>query len=443
MLLIVSGGGKYKWSTGQTKDSIWVNPDSTKTYGVIASNGYCSDSAKISVFVKAAGKTTLTHTTDTLCPNASVTLTASGGTSYLWSNGATTSSITVNPDSTTTYIVYSNVTCALDSLKQKVVIIPLDKPLVTGTGLKCFGVKDTLTVSGGASYLWQNGTTSTKYYTGNIDADSTIEVYAFNSLGCKDSSYFTIKVNPTPTVTINPPVQTCANTPVVLTANVTSPLPVTYIWSPGGETSSSITVTDSIATTYTVIVSNGCSKAAVTTVTPVNPDITACCDKVILAGDDTIIGSYGKSLVSYTWSPSVTCINPPLCDTVKVEPTVTTTYTVTGTDTVGCQVERVVTIVVETPCFNFIVPNVFTPNSKGALGLDNVFYIKTTNMNSWSLVIYDRWGKEMYKSTDPNNSWTGITEGGSNAPDGVYYYIINATCQGNNYKKEGFLQLIR
>jgi gliding motility-associated-like protein len=443
VLLIVSGGGKYKWSTGQTKDSIWVNPDSTKTYGVIASNGYCSDSANISVFVKTAGKTTLTHTTDTLCPNASVTLTATGGTSYLWSNGATTSSITVNPDSTTTYIVYSNVTCALDSLKQKVVIIPLDKPIISGTGVKCFGVKDTLTVSGGATYLWENGTTSTKYYTGNINADSTIKVYAFNSLGCKDSSYFTIKINPTPTVTINPPVQTCANNPVVLTANVTSPLPVTYVWSPGGETSSSITVSDSVATTYTVVVSNGCSKAAITTVTPVSPNITACCDKVILAGDDTIIGSYGKSLITYTWSPSVTCINPPLCDTVKVNPTVTTTYTVTGTDTAGCQVERVITIVVETPCFNFIVPNVFTPDSKGALGLDNVFYIKTTNMSAWSLIIYDRWGKEMYKSTDPNNYWTGVTEGGSNAPDGVYYYIINATCQGNNYKKDGFLQLIR
>jgi hypothetical protein len=43
--------------------------------------------------------------TSSICPSTSTTLTASGGTTYLWSSGATTASITVSPTITTTYSV--------------------------------------------------------------------------------------------------------------------------------------------------------------------------------------------------------------------------------------------------------------------------------------------------------------------------------------------------
>ena len=175
------------------------------------------------------------------------------------------------------------------------------------------------------------------------------------------------------------------------------------------------------------------------------PVIAACCDKLILLGDDTIIMASGA--ISYQWSPAVKCLNPPLCDSVQVSPTVTTTYTVTGTDSLGCQSERLVTISVEIPCFNFIVPNVFTPDFPGTGGANggynNVFYMQTANVDGWSITIYDRWGKEMFKSTNPTDYWNGNTESGGKAPDGVYYYIITAICQNTTYKKDGFLQLIR
>jgi gliding motility-associated-like protein len=445
VLLTANGGGYYKWSSGQTKDSIWVNPDSTKTYKLYASNGYCSDSTQISVFVRTKGSTTLTHSTDTLCPLASFTVTASGGISYLWSNGATTNQIIVNPDSTTTYTVHDSVTCAVDSLKQKVVIIPLPKPLITGTNWKCKGVKDTLSVSGGTKYIWDNGTTKTSYYTGDINSDSTIKVYAFNSLGCEDSTDFTIVVRTQPTVTVSASTISCSGYPVLLTATATGTnSPFAYKWSTG-QTTDTMTVWPDSSTVYTITASNGClSTPARTTVTPDMPLLSACCDKVILSGDDTTIVAGGDSIKSYSWSPTVICLNPPLCDSVKVTPTVTTTYTVLGTDAVGCQTERVVTITVETPCFSFTVPNVFTPNHAGPPPyVDNVFYIKTQNISDWSIQIFDRWGKEVYKSTNPNQFWLGTTESGGEAPDGVYYYIISGSCQNNTYKKDGFVQLIR
>jgi gliding motility-associated-like protein len=105
--------------------------------------------------------------------------------------------------------------------------------------------------------------------------------------------------------------------------------------------------------------------------------------------------------------------------------------------------ERIVTIVVETRCFDFIVPNVFTPANAGILGVNNVFYIKMEHMDAWSLIIFDRWGKEMFNTTNPDAYWTGNTEGGGQVPAGVYYYIISAACQNTTYKKDGFVQLIR
>ncbi len=443
VLLIASGGGTYRWSTGKTTTSIWVNPIITQTYTLYASNGICGDSTVKSVYVRSVGSTTLTHTTDTLCPNSPITITASGGSSYIWSNGATTSSITVSPDSTTIYTVHSTVTCAVDSLSQKVFIIPLPKPIITGTNWKCKGGKDTLKVSGGTTYVWQNGSTKTSYYTGDINADSTIKVYAFNSLGCEDSITYTVVVRPPPTVSNIIPPFTCANTAAVITVDASSSFPMTYNWSPGGATTSSITVMDSVPTTYTVIVSDGCTTAKTVKVTPDFPAISACCNTTIFEGNDTIMtASGGKNIVSYLWEP-LTGLNCDTCATVIATPTVTTTYTVIGTDSLGCQSERLVTITVEIPCFNFNVPNVFTPNYEGVSGVNNVFYIKTINMNSWSILVFDRWGKEMFKSSNPYEYWAGTTEGGGQAPDGVYYYIITGTCQGNTYKRDGFVQLIR
>ena len=170
------------------------------------------------------------------------------------------------------------------------------------------------------------------------------------------------------------------------------------------------------------------------------PSLFACCDTTIINGESAMLTA--NSSTTYTWLPS-SGLNCDTCAKVIATPTATTSYTVTGTDSHGCTDSRVITVVVDIPCFNFTIPNVFTPNNAGHLGVDNVFYINAANLDAWSITIYDRWGKEMYKSSNPNDYWTGTTEGGGNAPDGVYYYIINATCQGNSYKKDGFVQLIR
>lgn len=444
VLLTGSGGVTYRWSTGSTNASIWVNPFTTKTYTLYADASTCSDSATKKITILLPVTATVSASKDTICPNEITMLTARGSetpTSYKWNNGATTSSINVSPSLTSRYIVTVYGPCDSINDTMTVTVIPPVKPIISGSLSKCKGQEDTLTVSGGINYLWSDGLTTDKYYTGNINADSTITVISYNSLGCSDTASFTITISPSPGILLTD-TNNCLNGPAVIHATASGTGHFTYLWSPGGETNNSITVPDT-GQQYTVTVSNGCSAQQSIRLTPVIPSLNACCDKIIFQGDDTTLIAYGDSIVSYQWLPEGVCLNPPLCDSIEVTPTVTTTYTVTGKNNLGCETQRVITLVVEIPCFEFTVPNVFTPGNAGTLGLDDKFYINTGNISDWSETIYDRWGKVMYQNSNPNEYWDGKTESGEQAPAGVYYYIISGTCRNNAYKKQGFVQLIR
>jgi len=447
--LMASGGTKYRWNTGNTSNFIWVKSPSTKTYTLYASVGTCNDSTTITIKPIAPITASISITKDTICPNENTTITAigqGGSATYKWSNGATTSSITVADTVTTTYTAMVYGLC--DSIKKvmTVTVIPLPKPVISGNTSKCQGTIDTLTVSSSVNpttYQWNNGATTTSVITGILQNDTTIYVTAFNKLGCPVKEGFLINVKTLPDVTINPSTVACSGNPVTLKAVAKGTGPFSYSWSPGGATTDNISVNPDTITSYSVKVSNGCITTKTTLVIPDNPVLSACCDNTILLGDDTVLVAHGSTTLPYDWSPSVNCLNPPSCDSVKVNPTVTTTYTVTLTDSFGCQIERVITIIVEQRCFNFIVPNVFTPTNAGILGLNSIFYINAQHMDGWSLTVYDRWGMEMYNSTDPDKYWDGNTKNGGKAPAGVYYYIISGTCQGSTYKKDGFVQLIR
>lgn len=445
-----TGANNYLWSTGGTTSSITVliPVGDTAYYGVKGMVGGCSDSIPVKIKIIPVTTASVNATNDTVCPHGSsiITATPAGGqVTYKWNNGATMSTITVTDTVTTTYTVTVYGICDSTKEMKTITVIPLPKPVISGTLWKCKGIKDTLTVSSSinpTTYLWSNGSTTSNYYTGTINADSTIYVKTENSLGCPVTDTFHIAVKQYPTATIKYSPQ-CGNTPDTIKVNASGTGPFTYMWNTGG-TYDTINVAVSDTTIFKVVISNGCPITKTVTIIPYFPSLSACCNNTINIGGDTTILASGADIVSYQWEPA-TGLNCDTCANVIAGPTVTTTYTVTGRDAAGCPVERTVTIIVERPCFNFTVPNVFTPTNAGTLGLDNSFYINTiySNFSSWSIIVYDRWGKEMYSSTNPDQYWTGTGKDGGEAPAGVYYYVINAVCQGTNYKKDGFVQLIR
>jgi len=104
--LVANGTGDFLWSTGETGSSIVVNPSSTTTYSVTASNSLCSTTASDEIVITIQEELVLDAGEDvTLCDIDEVTLTATGTGDFLWSTGETGASITVNPTVTTEYTV--------------------------------------------------------------------------------------------------------------------------------------------------------------------------------------------------------------------------------------------------------------------------------------------------------------------------------------------------
>ena len=164
--LTATGMSDFLWSTGETTASITVNPDETTTYSVTASSSGCQSTAVDYVQVTVAENPVLSTSGDvTIQEGESVTLSATGAGSFFWSNGATTSSITVSPTVTTNYVVTltNDAGCSEKSLIRVTVASgagPAGVVAYAGEDITiCSGEKITLSASGGDDFLWSNGET--------------------------------------------------------------------------------------------------------------------------------------------------------------------------------------------------------------------------------------------------------------------------------------------
>ena len=75
------------------------------------------------------------------------------------------------------------------------------------------------------------------------------------------------------------------------------------------------------------------------------------------------------------------------------------------------------------PCSELWVPNLFTPNGDGK---NDRFLTKVTgDVIDFKIMIFNRWGKQVYESTDLAEGWDGTNyNNGSDCSEGVYFYIV-------------------
>ncbi|MBL0073667.1 MAG: gliding motility-associated C-terminal domain-containing protein [Bacteroidetes bacterium] len=67
-----------------------------------------------------------------------------------------------------------------------------------------------------------------------------------------------------------------------------------------------------------------------------------------------------------------------------------------------------------------------------------------TGISSISVNIFNRWGNEIYSWNEKAKGWNGKSKDGSEAPDGVYFYVIKARgIDDKPYNYQGTVQLIR
>lgn len=281
-----------------------VNPGTTSlTYTFTNANG-CVNSVSTNFTVNALPSAVITAGgATTFCQGGSVVLTASTGTSYLWSTGATTQSITVSTTQDVSVTVTNANGCAATSAVTSVVVNAL--PLANITSLNgnsfCQGGSVTLVASNGAAYAWSNGAITQSI---TLSASASVTVTVTNSDGCSATSApFAVTMNPAPVATVTAGGSTtfCAGGSVTLTA----PVAASYVWS-SGETTQSIVASVDGPYSVTITDGNGCSA------TSANTNITVLAVPVVqaIAGSNAVCEGGTTTLtnatIGGTWSSSNT-----------------------------------------------------------------------------------------------------------------------------------------
>jgi gliding motility-associated-like protein len=320
-------------------------------------------------------------------------------------------------------------------------------PTVTATpSTICVGDSTTLFVSSGSNFSWSPTTGLSCTNCSNPVAKPTVTTtYTVTvSGGCANGTA-------TVTVIVNQP---GVSTPIVsatystICAGDTTELSVdsaaTYDWTPATGLSctncANPIATPTVTTTYTVSVTGGCSEGSATITITIAPP-----PDLILSDDPTICPMSSIQLsasggVSYLWSPS-TDLSCSDCSDPIASPYGTTTYTIIASNGpgAGCTDTASITVFVKDECPDLYVPTGFSPNGDNN---NDVYYI-FGDLTNLDLVIYDRWGHEVFRSNDQLLGWDGTVKG-KECPSGVYAYkLIVTDYKGIEIKKTGNITLLR
>jgi hypothetical protein len=327
-----------------------VNPTVTTTYTCTAVDVEgCSTATTLTVVVDPTPAIIISASpSTTICLGTSVTLTASGANTYNWQPGNFNGGpiFTVTPFSTTTYTVTGTLSqgCTVTST---ITINPDPQIAVTSSfNPLCTGNSATLTASGAATYVWQPGNLTGSSVTVSPNAQTIYTVTGTSASGCTNATLFNLQVNQSPTMTLASalPSSTCPGQSVVLNSSIGTGFQ-SMIWQPGNISSGgSISVTPTASTIYTVTATatNGCTTSATVMVT-VNQVSATSSNINICNGNSNLLTASGAN--TYVWNPGGLSGSM-----ISVSPTVTTTYTVTGTIANGCTSTSTVVVSVLQTC---------------------------------------------------------------------------------------------
>jgi gliding motility-associated-like protein len=295
----------------------------------------------------------------TICQGSTLTLTASGGTSYVWTGPNITPTnqnpLVINnaaPANSGAYSVVATSTagCAAPPVQAMVTVLPAIIPTVSNDVTICAGESAPLSASGGTTYKWTPAT--------GLDHNDI----------------------PNPTAT------------------------------------------PAITTTYTVDISNGaCSDStkSVTVTVNQNPVANAGGNKILFEGQSAKLNGsiQGDNITGFYWTPATFLSDPNVLMPIAT-PTGDITYTLhltsqtcgTSTSDVFIKVYKKITI-----------PNAFSPNNDGINDYWNIDALITYPQST--TFVYDRYGQKVFESTGYTKPWDGKYNGALLPEGTYYYII--------------------
>jgi hypothetical protein len=306
----------------------------------------------------------------TFCLGGSVTLTASAGTSWLWSTGATSQAITVSTGGSYNVTVTNSTNCSATSVATVVTVNPLPAANAGANRAICSGSSTTIgaTAVSGSTYSWTSA--SSGFFSSEANptvsplVNTTYSVTeTITATGCNETNNVSVTVNPLPqgglssdTICLGDVGQFVFiaepdNGTGLFTLIINS---VTYSSVTAG-TAFDISPNPTTTTNYTltsITDENGCvrnadinSSNSTITVNPV-PAANAGVNMVICSGLSTTIGAVAGIGSTYSWTSSSSGFSSTEANPT-VSPLVNTTYSLTETNTdTGCTKTNSVTVTV-------------------------------------------------------------------------------------------------
>ena len=332
---IASGGVTpyaFNWSNGVTVSSQSVIPT------IMPSTGYsltvqdlngCSKTSAITISVNPIPSITVTPHNPTICAGKTATVNLSGAASFTTNPGnIVTSTFTVNPSATTVYTMtgISPFGCVGTRKDTITVVNPPTIFSSVSSNTVCLGSSITFSNSGGLSY-----TLNPTSFTGNvINVSPTVlgttifTVSGSGPFGCINTKTISVNTFSLPVVVVSPSLTTiCSGQIATLNASGAG----SYTWTTGS-TLSSISVSPSASTSYSVIGKNsfGCENSAAAVVNVVNTPIVSINSPSTSVCFGYTMTATANGASSYNWSNGATT------NTILVQPFSNVNYSVIGTN---------------------------------------------------------------------------------------------------------------
>jgi len=344
-------GSTWNWNFGNSTSSTLQSPSVTysnagtynTTLVVTASNG-CTASQMVPVIINALPSASFVAPS-VACQGSAVsfTNTSSAGsgslTGYLWNFGNGQTSILENPSyiyntpgNYTISLTVTNSAGCTATVNHNIAINPTPIASAGTPQSVCLGASATLFASGGNSYVWSTGaTTSTITVTPTTTTNYTVTVTDIT--GCTASATTTVTVLPLPVINVTPNQSICFGQNATLSATGA----VSYLWSPLGANTATVTVSPATSTSYAVTGTdaNGCSSTSFSTVTVNQLPVVNLANTFICQGSTATLNA-GNAGSSFVWSTGQT--------SQSIIVNAAGTYTVTVTNAQGCSASATVQV---------------------------------------------------------------------------------------------------
>lgn len=394
-------GATYLWPGGNTTATQLA--DTTGNYSVTVTVNGCSSTDAILVTVLAAASVDLGNDT-ILCAGETLLLDATlAGATYTWSTGA--SSATLNVTSAGTYWVSAAIggcsagdTITVGYVGSGAIDLGPDQVLCPGE-TAVFDV----TIAG-ASYLWQDGSTSASYTAANTGMYWVDVILS----GCVASDTVNVLAVQLDTPDLGPDQVLCDGQ--VLELGVVPNGADVLWWNGSTQDSVSVTTTTNVTVTFT---SNGCTTSDAMQVT-------------FLQGTPQVdLGGFVELCFGRTVDLDASALGAShLWSTGSTDPVITVdelgVYWVQLIDACGTTSDTVQ--VIEGTCEIYVyTPNAFTPNGDGYNEYFAPVVLGTTL--KYELNIFDRWGNVIYTTDSSEDPWDGKMNGNV-VQDGVYIWQL-------------------